>query len=104
MKPGGFVALGHIKRDEGKQVEITLTPTGGFDLQVESLEVDKFRLKNEEQRKLISFTHHKEGKDVVVVIRVEKGMQPAYLSGVLKIHLNHPAARLKQVMFNGFVR
>ena len=41
MKPGGFVSLGHVSRSEGKEVEITLTPTGDFDLQVERLEVER---------------------------------------------------------------
>jgi hypothetical protein len=106
MKPGGFVGLGVIDRDEGKAVEITLTPTGEFDLQVESLEVERFKLKKE-LRDYVTFESRKDGKDVIVVIRVEKGMkgkQRAYLSGLLKIHLNHPAAKIKEVMFNGFVR
>ena len=103
MKPGGFVALGHVKRDEGKSVEIRLTPTGDFDLQVEKLEAGRLRI-NAEQRKFLKFEHSKDGKDVVVVIRVEKGMSPAYVNGILQIHLNHPAVKMKEVMFNGFVR
>lgn len=103
MAPGGFVSLGHVKRNEGKEVEITLTPAGTFDLQVEKLEVDRLRI-TEEQRKFVTFDHHKNGKDVVVTIKVEKGMPPAYVNGVLKIYLNHPAAQTKEVMFNGFVR
>lgn len=104
MNPGGFVGLGHIKRDEGKEVEIKLTPNGDFDLQVEKLEIVRFGLRDEEQRKFVEFDHEKQDKDVVVKIRVREGMKPAYLTGVLKIHLNHPAAKSKEVMFNGFVR
>lgn len=103
MKPGGFVALGHVKRDEGKQVEVRLIPTGDFDLQVERLETGRLRIK-EDQKQFLKFEHHKDGKDVIVVIKVGKGMKPAYVNGILKIHLNHPAVRMKEVMFNGFVR
>jgi hypothetical protein len=103
MQPGGFVSLGHVKRSEGKAIDITLTPGGDFDLQVEKLEVERMRIA-EDQRKFVTFTHHKSGKDLVVTIKIEPGMSPAYVNGVLKIHLNHPAAPTKDVMFNGFVR
>lgn len=103
VSPGGFIALGHVKRDQGKEVEVRLTPTGDFDLQVERLEPNRLRI-SEEQRKFLKFEHRKDGKDVIVVIKVMKGMSPAYVNGILKIHLNHPAARVKDVMFNGFVR
>lgn len=104
MVPGGFVGLGHIKKDEGKEVEITLTPNGEFDLQVEKLEIVRFGLRDEDQRKFVEFDHEKRDSNVVVKIRVLEGMKPAYLTGVLKIHLNHPGAKSKEVMFNGFVR
>ena len=104
MSPGGFIGLGHIKRNEGKDVEITLTPTGDFDLQATELVAERLRFKNEEQSKFVRFTSHKDGKDLKVIIHIDKGMDPAYLSGVLKIHLNHPSVKMKEVMFNGFVR
>lgn len=105
MEPGGFVALGAIKTDEGKETEITLTPTGTFDLQVESLELDRLKVSKGDPAKAVSVSHRKEGPAVKVTIRIEKGVEPgAYISGLLKIHLNHPAAKLKEVMFNGFVR
>ncbi len=104
MKPGGFVSLGHVPTSEGREVEVVLTPNGEFDLQVEQLEVARLSGLKEDQRELVHFTHRREGKDIKVVIRVDQGMTPTYLNGLLKIHLNHPACRLKEVMFNGFVR
>ena len=93
-----------VRRDEGKQAEVTLTPTDGFDLQVENIEIGKLRGVKDDQRKFIHFTHHKVGQDVKVVIKVDAGMKPTYMNGILKIHLNHPASKLKELMFNGIVR
>ena len=106
IKPGGFVSLGNIKSSEGKEAEVTLTPNGGFDLQVEKLEVSRLKLsgRGKNQEDSLQFSHRKDGNDVKVVISVAKGMEPAYFTGVLKVHLNHPAAPVKEVMFNGFVR
>jgi hypothetical protein len=103
LTPGGFIGLGHIRKDEGKSVDITITPTADFDLQVEKLELERLKLP-EAQREFVKVDHRKSGKDVVVTLHVEKGMDPVYLSGVLKIHLNHPLEKTKEVMFNGFVR
>ena len=104
VNPGGFVSLGHVRRGAGKRTEVTLSPNGDFDLQVEKLEIARLQGVKEGQRDFIKFSHHKEGNDVKVVIEVAKDMKPAYMNGLLKIHLNHPAAQMKEVMFNGFVR
>ncbi|MEM7198687.1 MAG: hypothetical protein AAF628_00360 [Planctomycetota bacterium] len=104
MKPGGFVSLGHVRRDKGKTAEVTLSPNGDFDLQVEKLEIAQLRGVKDEQRQHLHFEHAKDGSDIKVTIRLDEGMEPAYINGVLKIHLNHPAVSFKEVMFNGFVR
>lgn len=102
MKPGGFVSLGQVKNSEGKTVAIELTPNGDFDLQVEKVEVAQLNVKGEKREKL-KFTQSKDGKVAKVSIVIEKGMAPGYVSGMLKIHTNHPAAKVKEVMFNAFV-
>ena len=44
-------------------------------------------------------------KDVRLSIVVGEGMKPGtYMTGMIKVHLNHPASPLKEVMFNGFIR
>ena len=103
MSPKGFLSMGVIKKSEGKSTDIRLTPAGDYDLQVEKLELVRLRLA-ESQRDMVRFEHRKDGKDVVVSIRVMAGMEPAYLNGLLRIHLNHPSAKTRDVMFNGFVR
>ncbi len=105
LKPGGFVSLGHIKSDEGKTAEVVLSPSGDFDLQVEKLEVVRLHGIKPPDKEAVRFTHEKDGRDIVVHIEVDKGVQAGtYMNGLLRIHLNHPASRLKEVMFNGFVR
>lgn len=104
VQPGGFVSLGHIEPGESKEVEVRLIPTGDFDLQVESLEPVRLRGAEGPQRDFIHFDHHKDGKDEVVTIRVDPGMNKTYIHGILRVHTNHPAAPSKDIMFNGFVR
>lgn len=103
MKPGGFVSLGNVPAGKGKSKEITLTPNGDFDLQVTKLEVVRLNLKGE-LRKFFKVDSRKEGKSVKVRIAVLPGMPRTIVRGTIRIHLNHPSAPLKEVMFNGFVR
>lgn len=105
MEPGGFVSLGHIKQDEGKTAEIVITPNGDFDLQVEKLEVARLHGVKDADREAVEFKHEKDGKAIKVTIVVGSGINiGTYMNGLLRIHLNHPASRMKEVMFNGFVR
>lgn len=103
MKPGGFVSLGNVPAGKGKHKDITIEPNGDFDLQVTKLEIARLNLKGE-LRKFFKVESHKEGKAVKVRIAVLPGMPRTIVRGTIKIHLNHPSAPLKEVMFNGFVR
>ena len=106
VKPGGFVALGRIDGAEGKEAEVTLTPAGDFDLQVEKIEFERLKVQGrggDASEDFVSYRHYKEGNDVVVVISIAQGMPKAYVTGTLRVYLNHPAAPYKDVMFNGLV-
>jgi hypothetical protein len=98
MTPGGFLSLGRLKVGEGGQAEVRIKPTDDFDLQIQKLEPV-------EASELVTFASRKEQKDIVIEIRVAPGAPKGKIvRGVLRVHLNHPSAPLKEIQFNGFVR
>ncbi|MDP6929947.1 MAG: DUF1573 domain-containing protein [Planctomycetota bacterium] len=103
MTPGGFLSFGAVRSSEGKTMTITLTPVGEFELNVNELEVTGLSLKAAD-KKFFGVSHRKDGKSVKVDLTIKPGIPRSIVRGTLKVHLNHPGAKMKEVMFNGFVR
>lgn len=103
VEPGGFIALGYIPLDGSKSKTVKIIPTDDFDLQAVKIEVEDLQVPDGYADKLI-ITPSKDGKALVVEIKVAEGMPRTTVRGKVKITLNHPAAPLKEIMFNGFVR
>ncbi len=100
MNPGGFLSLGVIRAGKGGKAEVRIKPTDDFDLQVSKLESENLSVGDQ-----VAFSSHKEGNEVVVEIAVAPDVEKGKIvRGVVRVHLNHPSAPLKEIQFNGFVR
>ncbi|HLU38520.1 MAG TPA: hypothetical protein VK081_03990, partial [Planctomycetota bacterium] len=103
IEPGGFIAFGHIPVGTAKSKTIKIIPTDDFDLQVESIEFQDLKVPEGHTDKL-QVTPSKDGKTLVLEIKVIEGMPKTSLRGKIIVKLNHPAAPEKVFQFNGFVR
>ncbi|MEZ5965174.1 MAG: DUF1573 domain-containing protein [Planctomycetota bacterium] len=103
VEPGGFIALGHIPVDTAKSKTIKITPTDDYDLQTTDIEIEGLQVPEGFADKVI-VTPTKDGKSVVVEIKIAEGMPRSTVRGKVKVMLNHPAAPVKEFLFNGFVR
>lgn len=103
LDQGSFISLGHIPVDTAKSKTVTITPTDDFDLAVSNIEIFDLQVPEGQADKVV-VTPTKNGKDLQIEIKVEKGMPRATIRGKVRVHLNHPAAPVKEFMFNGFVR
>lgn len=100
IKPGAFVPLGRIASGQGSKKEIEIEPTDAFDLQVEKIEMNNLTI----DEKLVTVTPHKDGKVIKILIEISPDAPKRLVRGDLVVHLNHPAARVQEFQFNGFVR
>ena len=101
IKPGTFLSFSKIKKGEGAVREIVITPNDDFDLVLESVEFPKLTI----DRKYISATATKRGRDLVVALKISPDCQGAILvRGSMVLHLNHPALKSKKFTFNGILR
>lgn len=103
VEPGGFVALGHIPSGTSKSKTVKITPTDDYDLQAVKIDIEDLQVP-EGHAGDVSVTPSKDGKSLVLEIKVAAGMPRSTVRGKVKVHLNHPAAEMKEFLFNGFVR
>jgi len=103
VEPGGFIALGHIPVNTAKSKTVKIIPTDDYDLQATEIEIEDLQAPEGFKDKVV-VTPSKDGKALVVEIKIAEGMPRATVRGKVKVHLNHPAAPLKEFLFNGFVR
>ncbi len=104
INPGTFMPFGRIRNGEGAERKITISPNGDFNLQVEKIEFRKLKI----DRKYLEVQHKKDGKDLVISLRVLPGAarkkRMTLVRGVMVVHLNHPAVKSKNISFNGILR
>lgn len=103
VDPGGFISFGHVPVGSAKSKQIRLTPTDDFVLEVVKYEFEDVKVPDGSLDKLVVVSKH-EDKTLVVDFGIADGMPRAIIRGKLKLYLNHPAAPMKEFLFNGFVR
>ena len=103
VEPGGFISFGHVPMGTAKTKQIKLTPTDGFDLKLVKYEFEDVKVPDGGLYKLLVVTTM-EDKTLVIDFGIADGMPRAIIRGKLKLTLNHPAAPMKEFLFNGFVR
>jgi hypothetical protein len=103
VEPSGFIALGHIPINSAKAKTVKIVPTDDFDLKAVEVVLEDVQVPAEFKDKL-QVTPTKDGKALVVEIKVAEGMPRTTVRGKVKVMLNHPAAPMKEFLFNGFVR
>jgi hypothetical protein len=100
VRPGGFVPFGLIRHGEGASKEVEFEPTDDFDLQIEKVEFSNLTI----DASLITAKISKEGKVCKLTLEVSADAPRRLVRGDVVVHLNHPAAKLQELQFNGFVR
>ncbi|MHC4851370.1 MAG: hypothetical protein ACYTGW_11315 [Planctomycetota bacterium] len=104
ITPGTFIPFGRIKKQQGAERKVTITPNGDFDLELEKIEFRRLKI----DRKYLKVHHEKKGKNVVISLKVLPGAAPkrrmVLVRGVMVVHLNHPAMKTKNFSFNGILR
>ncbi len=103
VDPSGFIALGHIPLNSSKAKSVKIVPTDDFDLQAVKIDLEDLQIPEGSRDKLVVSTS-KDGKALVIEIKIAEGMPRSTVRGKVKVTLNHPAAPLKEFLFNGFVR
>jgi len=100
IRPGGFIPLGRIPAGQGATKEVELEPTDDFDLQVEKIEFSNLTV----DPSLVKVSSRKEGKILKLVLEISPDAPKRLVRGDLTVHLNHPAVKVQEFQFNGFVR
>lgn len=103
VDPSGFIALGHIPLSTSKSKSVKIVPTDDFDLQAVKIDLEDLQIPEGSRDKLV-VSASKDGKALVIEIKIAEGMPRSTVRGKVKVSLNHPAAPLKEFLFNGFVR
>lgn len=103
VEPSGFIAIGHIPLNQAKSKTVKIIPTDDFDLQASKIEIADLKTPDNQSDKVV-VTPSKDGKALVLEIKVAEGMPRGTVRGKVKVTLNHPAAPMKEFLFNGFVR
>jgi len=101
VKPGTFISFGKIRKGEGAERKITITPNGDFKLDVTKVEFVDVTL----DKKYLTTEVSHEGKDLVVKVKIAKEAKGAFLvRGKMILHLSHSGIGAKKFNFNGILR
>ncbi len=100
VRPGAFVPLGRIPAGQGMTKEVEIEPSDDMDLQVESIQLANLTI----DEKFIAITSRKDGKILKIAIAISPDAPRRLVRGDLTVHLNHPAVKVQEFQFNGFVR
>ena len=100
VRPGGFVPFGLIRQGEGMTKEIEFEPTDDFDLQIESVKLSNLTIDED----LVQVSTSKVGKVCKLAITISPDAPRRLVRGDVRVELNHPAAKVQEIQFNGFVR
>ena len=101
ITPGTFISFGKIRKGDGAERKITITPNGDFKLGVQKVEFVDTTL----DKKYLTAQVEHQGKDVVVTVKISKEAKGAFLvRGKLILHMDHPAIGAKKFNFNGILR
>lgn len=100
VRPGGFVPFGLIRQGEGMTKEIEFEPTDDFDLQIESVKLSNLTI----DENLVQVSTSKTGKVCKLSITISPDAPRRLVRGDVRVELNHPAAKVQEIQFNGFVR
>ena len=91
---------GRIPAGQGATKEVEIEPTDDFDLQVEKIELNNLTV----DPALVKVSSRKEGKILKLVLEISPDAPKRLVRGDLTVHLNHPAVKVQEFQFNGFVR
>lgn len=100
VRPGGFVAFGLIRKGEGASKTVEFEPNDDFDLQIEDVKLDNLTIDED----LVSIETSKDGKVCKLKITISPDSPRRLVRGDVTVKLNHPAAQVQELQFNGFVR
>lgn len=100
IKPGSFLILGMIRQGTAKSEKVVFEPNDGTDLQVAKITFEKLTVPAE----FVTAKTSKDGKNLVVELEIAKGCPAGLLRGDMVVELNHPAIKMKRILFNGYVR
>jgi hypothetical protein len=101
IEPGTFISFGKIRKGEGAERKVTITPNGDFKIEATKIEFQDVTLDG----KYISASAVQEDGKLVVTVKIAKEAEGAFLvRGKMILHLNHPAIGTKKFNFNGILR
>ena len=101
FEPGEFLSFGMIPKGQAATRSVTVEPTDSFDLRVETLEARELSF----DARFLELTSQQGEKSVQVTLRILPGIPAGtVVRGDVVVHLNHPAAKTRTILFNGFVR
>jgi hypothetical protein len=101
IEPGTFLSFGKIRKGKGAERKITFIPNGDFDLSLVGVKFPKLTF----DEKYITAVASKDGKNLVVTVKIAPGVKGSYLvRGAMELELNHPSIGTKMFNFNGILR
>lgn len=100
IRPSTFVPFGRIRKGEEVRKVVEFEATDDYDLEIEKVELLNLSVDDE----LVTTTVEKDGKVCKLAIVISKDVPRRLVRGDVVVHLNHPAAKRKELQFNGFVR
>ncbi len=100
IKPGTFISLGLVRRGKGVTRTVEFTPTDDFELQAEKIEISNLTIPEQ----FVDVITRRDGNVLKVDIKISPDAPRRLVRGDVKVHLNHPLVKTKELQFNGFVR
>ncbi|MBK8977956.1 MAG: hypothetical protein IPM29_18775 [Planctomycetes bacterium] len=100
VRPSTFIPFGRIRQGEGASKTVEFEATDDFDLQIESVEFRNLSV----EESLVTAVTSKDGKVCKLEIRISPEVSRRLVRGDVIVRLNHPAAEVKELQFNGYVR
>lgn len=101
IDPGSFIHFGKVRKGEGAERQIRITPNSDYDLKLLEVTFPKLTF----DQKYISAQAERLGKDLVVTVKLSPEIGGALLlHGSMVLEMNHPALKSKMFNFNGILR
>lgn len=100
IKPGSFLTLGMIRKGNARTEKVVFEPNDGFNLDAVKITFEKLTVPEQ----FVTVKTSKDGNKLVVELEIAKDCPAGLVRGDMVVELNHPAIKMKRILFNGYVR
>lgn len=100
IKPGTFLTMGMIRKGSGKSDRVVFEPNDNTNLEATKITLEKLSVPQE----FVTTRTSKDGNKLIVEVEISKDCPAGLVRGDIVVELNHPAIKVKRVLFNGYVR